>query len=182
MDETERRARTFVQRFLTFNAKMLSRQSNERFYEAHMETEDIEALVALAYEGDKKALAVLRVHLRALRQQALNEGRPIVELPAALYGLMFKVFVDGEPRAVPGPKPTRTGQRDTTIALMVRWVHEGFGLPLYGSVAGRSDPQASISALQLVGEEVGLDPRTVERIWREPQEMLNRSARGPGKL
>jgi hypothetical protein len=153
MDERERRARAFVQRFLQHNPEKFSPEGNERFYDKRMEAADIDVLVALAFDGDKKALNVLRASLRLQREQAIFDGHASLTIPPSVRELMFEVFLNGEPRAKTGPKPTRNGQRNTSIALMVKWVGEGFGFPIYGNIDGRDNPDAPMSAIRLVGEE-----------------------------
>jgi hypothetical protein len=144
--------------------------------------EDVDVLVALAFEREKNALEILRAYVRRLYKSAQRARGASVEIPASVRELMFEVFINGEPRAKPGPKPTTSGQRNTTIASLVMWVSKAYGFPIYGNAEHRGNPNAPMTALRLVGEEAGLDELTVEEIYVGRLAMLKRSARGPVNL
>lgn len=174
MDERERHARAFVQRVQRNQPWLLSEEGNEQFYHAQMAVEDIEVLVELARMGEKKALEIVRAHAEHLHQEALRTGRVSVEVPTSLHELALEVFIYGPPKGKSGPKPTRNSLRRTTIALLVKWVCKVFRFPIFANVEHRGNPDAPMTALRLVGEELGLSERTVEEIWIERKEMATR--------
>ena len=183
MEERERCARAFIQRVQRVDSWLFSPEGNKQFYHAGMEVEDIDVLVDLARVGEKKALKIVRTRMRHLHKEAykkaLREGRTVLMVPTSVRELALEVFIYGEPHAKSGPKPTTNGLRNTTIALLVKWVNEGFGYPVYTRVEHRGNPDAPMTAFRLVGDEVGLDERTVEDIYSGCKKMLDRSARGP---
>ena len=125
-----------------------------------MEREDIETLVALAREGDKDALDILRNYARGARQHGVN-------VPAGLHELVWESFVDGPPNAKSGSNPKDTGLRHLTVALLVKIVSQDYGFPEYRNPEHRGGQTGPVSACQLVAEELGLQEQTVEKIWAD---------------
>jgi hypothetical protein len=176
MEDREQRVRTMVRRFKQQNPKFFD--DNEALYAPHREAESIDTLVELAFDSDKKAFKLLQELARSIYEQAHHAGRDAV-FPIPLLQLMVETFIYGEPKGKPGPKPTKNGQRDTAIARMILKVHEDYNFPLYGNVEGRDDPDAPMSAIKLVAEELELGFTTVEGIWIDRQEMVKRAAHRP---
>ena len=76
-------------------------------------TGDIETLVALAREGDKDALEILR-------EVCTRRERTRMNVPADLHEFVWEWFIDGPPKAKSGTSPKDTELKYTTIALLVK--------------------------------------------------------------
>lgn len=171
-EDRERLARESVRKALKNADWLFTREGNRQFYRSHMEVADVERLVELAREGDKDALEILRKHAAGARRAGMNA-------PRALHEFVWECFVDGPPKAPSGPSPKDTGLRNTTIALLVKMVHEDHGFPVYPRAEHHGDPTAPPSACRLVAEELGLGETWVAEIWDDRKAMIARS-RGPG--
>jgi hypothetical protein len=170
--DRERQARAHVRAALKRHSWLFSPEGNEKFYRAHMEVADDEILAEMARVGEKTALEILRKRLRLLYETAVREGRPDWPVHERVNLLALEVFIYGLPKARSGPKPTRTGLRKTSIALLVQTIHVDYGFPIYGGAANRGNPNAPLSAQRLVGEELGLTEHAVDQIWRDRRGML----------
>jgi hypothetical protein len=171
--DREKRARDAVQATRQKLPWLFSREGNENFYRAHMEAADDEVLAELACAGEKMALEILRKRVRFLCEGADREGRDVILHPRVVM-LAVEVFSYGPPKTLPGSKPTRTSARNTAIALLVKIVHEDYGFPLYVQPEHRGDRAAPMTAHRLVGEELCLNERAIERIWRDRKDMVTR--------
>jgi hypothetical protein len=167
LEDRERLAREAVRRAKRNVPWMFSKDGSRQFYRAHMERAQIETLVALAREGDKDALEILRKYARGARTAGMK-------VPPALHEFVWEWFIDGPPKAKTGTPPKDTGLKYNTIALLVKLVRDDFGFPEYGNSEYRDNPDAPMSACRLVGEELGLGERTVEEIWADRKEMVTR--------
>ena len=123
-----------------------------------MEVAEIDTLVALAREGDKDALEILRKHAR---------GGARMNVPQSLHEFVWECFIDGLPKAKSGLSPKDMGLKHLTIAVMVKIVSHDYGLPEYRSVEHRGAKSGPISACMLVAQELGLDEHWVEKIWAD---------------
>ena len=64
------------------------------------------------------------------------------------------------------------GLKHHTIALMVKIVRQDFGLPEYRNPEHRGEKSGPVSACLLVAQELDLDERWVEEIWRHRKARL----------
>jgi hypothetical protein len=162
--DREKRARAAVWALRRKWPGLFTHEGNEAFYGTRMEAADDETLAELAWAGEKQARGILRERVRLAYEAAQREGRDVSLHPRVVM-LAVEVFCYGSPKAASGPKPTQTGLRDTMIVLMVKAVHEHFGFPLFAQPEHRDTENAPMTCHRLVGEELGLDERTIERIW-----------------
>src|SRR5262249_38708554 len=139
---------------------LLSKEGSQRFYRAHMEVENIDVLVALAREGDKDALEILRKYAR-------GAARAGMEVPLELHEFVWEFFINGPPKAKSGSSPKDTGLKHKTIELLVKIVSQDYGFPEYRNPEHRGREGGPMSACLLVAQETGLKERTVEEIWAE---------------
>ena len=96
--DRERLAREAVRRAKKNAPWLFSKEVSRRFYRSQMEVADIEILVALAREGDKDALEILRKYARGARRTRMN-------VPTDLHEFVWECFIDGPPRAKSGTSP-----------------------------------------------------------------------------
>jgi hypothetical protein len=172
LEDRERLAREAVRRVKRNVPWLFSKEGSQRFYRAHMEVAEIETLVALAREGDKDALEILRKYARGARAAGMNA-------PRDLHEFVWECFIDGPPKAKSGTSPKDTELKYTTIARLVKIVSEDYGFPEYSNPEHRGNPDAPMSACRLVAEELGLSERTVEEIWAERKKSVTRPHRSP---
>jgi hypothetical protein len=172
LEDRERLAREAVRKAKKNAPWLFSKEGSRRFHRAHMERADIETLVALAREGDKDALEILRNYARGARDARMNA-------PTDLHEFVWEWFIDGQPKAKSGTSPKDTELKYTTIALLVKIVSRDYGFPEYSNPEYRDNPDAPTSACGLVAEELGLSERTVEEIWAERKESVTRPHRCP---
>jgi hypothetical protein len=170
LEDRERLAREAVRKAKKNAPGLFSKEGSRQFYRAHMERADIEILVALAREGDKDALEILRTYARGARHASMT-------VPADLHEFVWEWFIDGPPKAKSGTNPKATGLKYLTIALLVNKVNQDYGFPEYRNSEHRGNPDAPMSACLLVGEELGLGERTVEEIWADYKAMVTRRRR-----
>jgi hypothetical protein len=78
--------------------------------------------------------------------------------------LALEIFFDGPPKAKSGSSPKDLGLRNLIIKRLVKKIARDYGFPEYNNPEHRGNPDAPMSACRLVGEELGLDERTVEDI------------------
>jgi hypothetical protein len=173
-EDRERRAREAVRKVVRDVSWLFSKEGNQQFFRAQMEVENINTLVALAREGDKHAVEILRKCARSARSVA---G---MKVPTELQEFVWEWFIDGPPKAKSGPSPKDTELRNTTIARLVKSVSEDYGFPEYAPPQHRGNPDAPMSACRLIAEELGLSERTVEEIWAERKASFTRQPRPPG--
>jgi hypothetical protein len=170
LDNRERLAREAVRKAKKKAPRLFSKEGSQRFYRAHMEAESIERLVALARDGDKDAVEILRNHARG----AAHTG---ISIPKALHEFVWEVFINGPPKAKSGSSPKDTGLKHLTIAKLVDIVSQDYGFPEYRNPEHRGEKSGPMSACRLVAEETGLSERMVEEIWRERKQMIVRQRR-----
>jgi hypothetical protein len=152
--------------------RLFSKEGSQQFYRAHMERAEIETLVALAREGDKDAVEILRNYARGARDTRMD-------VPTDLHEFVWEWFIDGPPKAKSGSNPKDTGLRHLTIALLVKKMIEDYGFLEYGNPEHRGNPDGPMSACRLAAEELGLSERTVEDIWSDYKAMVTRPRRPP---
>jgi hypothetical protein len=167
LEDRERLAREAVRRVKRNLPWLFSKEGSRRFYRAHMEVADIETLVALAREGDKDALEILRKYARGARRARMN-------VPTDLHEFVWEWFIDGPPKAKSGTSPKDTDLKYTAIALLVKIVSRDYGFPEYSNPEHRGNPDAPMSACGLVADELGRSERTVEEIWADRKAMVTR--------
>ena len=156
-EDQEARAREAVRRMARNSAELFSNENSRKFYWAHWEVADIDTVVALAREGDKDALDILRRYARGARRAGMN-------VPQSFHEFVWEFFIDGPPPAKSGLSRKDTGLKHLTIALMVKVLSSDYGLPEYRNAEHRGSKSGPISACQLVAEELGLDEHWVEEI------------------
>jgi hypothetical protein len=158
MTDQEKRAREAVRRVLSGASHSLSKQGNRKFFRSHLEVRDVEFVIAAAREGNPDALKILQEHARGARRAGMN-------VPTAFHEFVWEYFIDGPPKAPPGPKPQEYGTlRDPIIRSLVKVVAEEFGLPIHRNPAHRNQKTGPISACALVAQEVRLSESRVEEI------------------
>jgi hypothetical protein len=167
LQDRERLAREAVRRAKKNAAWLFSKEGSQQFYRAHMERAEIETLVALAREGDKDALDILRKYARGARRARMNA-------PSDLHEFVWEWFIDGPPKAKSGTSPKDTELKYNTIALLVKIVSQDHSFPEYSNSEHRGNPDAPLSACRLVAEELQLSERTVEQIWADRKAMVTR--------
>jgi hypothetical protein len=167
LQDRERLAREAVRAAKKNAAALFTKETSQRFYRAHMEMADIETLVALAREGDKDAVEILRTRAR----EAARAG---VKVSGDFHEFVWEWFLDGPPKAKSGSGPKDIGLYHLTIALLVKMVSRDFGFPEYSNPEHRGADTGPMTACRLVAEELGLSERTVEAIWRDRKEMVTR--------
>jgi hypothetical protein len=156
-DDRVARAREAVRKVKRNPSGLFTKEVGQKFYRAFVEVQDVDMLVALAREGDKDAMEVLRKHARGAR------GAGMVVSPS-LHEFVWEWFIDGPPKAKSGSHPKDTAWRDIFIAWMVKIVSQDFGLPEYRNPEHRGE-DGPMTAPLLVAQELGLSDRTVEDIW-----------------
>jgi hypothetical protein len=160
VDDREARAREAVQRMKRNTAQLFSKETSRKFYRAFMEVADVDILVALAREGDKDALEILRRHADGARRAGMNVSQ-------SFHEFVWEYFVDGPPAAKSGSGPKDSGLMHLTIAVMVRIVSRDYGFPEYRNSEYRGKKAGPMTACRLVAEEMGFSERTIEDIWGE---------------
>lgn len=158
--EREARAREAVRRVMRKKPHLFSKEFSRKLYRAGMEVADVDTLVALAREGDKDALDILRQHARGARGARMN-------VPLSLHEFVWEYFIDGPPSAKSGLSPKDMELKHQTIAIMVKIVSRDYGFPEYRSAEHRGERSRPISACLLVAQELGYDERWVEEIWAD---------------
>jgi predicted NBD/HSP70 family sugar kinase len=159
-EDQEARAREAVRRMIRNAPQLFAKEMSRKFYRAHMEVAEVDTLVALAREGDKDALDILRKYARGARRASMNA-------PQSLHELVWELFIDGPPPAKSGKSFKDTGLKHLTIALMVKIVVKDYRLPEYRNAEHRKSKSGPISACLLVAQELGLKERWVEEIWAD---------------
>ena len=157
-DDQEPRAREAVRRMIRNAPQLFSKEFSRKFYRARMEVAEVDTLVALAREGDKDALKILRTHARGARRARMN-------VPQSFHEFVWECFIDGPPPAKSGLGPKDMGLKHLTIALMVKIVSQDYGFPEFRNAEHRGARSGPISACLLVAQELGLDEHWVEEIW-----------------
>ena len=125
-----------------------------------MEVAEVETLVALAREGDKEALEILRQHARGASGARMNVSQ-------SLHEFVWECFIDGPPPGKSGLSPKDMGLKHLTIALMVKITSQDYGLPEYRNAEHRGEESGPMSACLLVAQELDLKESWVEEIWAE---------------
>ena len=160
-DDREARAREAVRRRMARNApELFSKDVSRKFYRARRDVAEVDTLVALAREGDKEALEILRKHARGARGAHMN-------VPQSFHEFVWECFIDGPPPAKSGLSPKDMGLKHLTIALMVKIVSQDYGFPEYRNPEHRGAESGPMSACLLVAQELGLKERWVEEIWAD---------------
>ena len=158
-----RRAREAVRKMKNVEW-LFTKEGSQFFYAMHQELASIEKLVELAREGDKNAWEILRDRGRDAARSGIN-------VPTCFHEFVWEWFLDGPPKAKPGPSLKDTALNSTALMEVVRIISCDFGFPEYTPYEHRDDPDAPMSACRLVAEEFGLNERTLEDIntrkqWR----------------
>ena len=139
------------------NEWLFIKEGSSAFYFGLMERESIEWLVKAAREGDKDAVEILQNRARVMCSTRVN-------VPDCFHEFVWEWFIDGPPKAKPGPSLKDTALNSTTLMLVVRMISRDFGFPEYTPYEHRDGPDAPMSAMRLVAEELGLKERTLEDI------------------
>jgi hypothetical protein len=127
-----------------------------------MKAQSTEWLVEAAREGDDDALDILRERSREAQQTK-------AKVPAELHAFVWECFIDGPPKAPPGPSPKDRLLRNIIIASLVKVVHEEFGFPVQRNVEHRNKKTGPVSACLLVAQEIGRSESTVADLWAKHQ-------------
>ena len=159
-DNQEAAAREAVRRMIRNAPGLFSKEFSRKFYRAHMERAEIDVVVALAREGDRDALDILREYARGASRAGMH-------VPRSLHEFAWEVFIDGPPPAKSGLSPKDTGLKHTAVALAVKIVSQDYGLPKYRNAEHRGTTSGPMSACLLVAQELDLSERSIEEIWAD---------------
>jgi hypothetical protein len=160
MPDQEAAAREAVRRIMRNLPQLFSKEFGRKFHRARMEVEEVDVLVALARDGDKDALEILRTHARGARRARMN-------VPQSFHEFVWEYFIDGPPKAQSGLSPKDIWLNHLTVALLVRMVSRDYGLPEYRNAEHRGTGSGPISACLLVAQELNKSERWVEEIWAD---------------
>ncbi|MDE5446480.1 hypothetical protein GWG65_34990 [Bradyrhizobium sp. CSA207] len=159
-DDREALAREAVRRMVRNAPQLFSKEISRKFYRVRMEVAEIDTLVALAREGDKDALEILRKHARGASAARTN-------VPQSFHEFVWEYFIDGPPPAKSGLSPKDMGLKHLTIALMVKIVSQDYGFSEYRNPEHRGEESGPMSACLLVAQELDHKESWVEEIWAE---------------
>src|SRR5262245_38700717 len=109
-DNQEACAREAVRRVMRNAPQLFSKEFGRKFYRARMEVADVDTLVALAREGDKDALDILRKHARGASRARMN-------VPLSLHEFVWECFIAGPRPAKSGLSPKDMELRYQAIAV-----------------------------------------------------------------
>jgi hypothetical protein len=156
-DDREKGARALLRRVKQDFSQLFSKEYNRRFFRTHMEVLDVDYLVALAREGDKDALEILRKHAHGARRAGMC-------VPASLHEFVWEIFIDGPPKAKSGTSPKDTDLKYQTFRVLAKILNKDYGFSTYRSVEHRGEKSGPLSCCLLIAQEFGLDERRVEEI------------------
>jgi hypothetical protein len=158
--DNEERAREAVRRILKGAKRSLSKDGNRTLFRRHLAAQGPEFLVAVAREGSPQAVELLREYAR-------GASRAGILVPASFHEFVWEWFIDGPPKALPGPKSQDTEVlRDPIIVALVKVVSKTFGLS-----PTRNDATRKMSACGIIADEISklgiatLSERGVKDIW-----------------
>ena len=151
-EDRERRAREYVRRVVKGATRSLSKEGSRKFFRLHLESQRPELLLAIAREGDPDALEFLRDYARGARK-------------ATGTAFVWDYFIDGPPKARPGPKPQETLARNIIIKALVPVVSDEFRLDKTRDKS-RHNTKDRLSACAIVAQEMNLGEGNVEEICR----------------
>ena len=157
LEDRERLAREAVRKAKKNAPGLFSKEGSRQFYRAHMERADIEILVALAREGDKDALEILRTYARGARHASMT-------VPADLHEFVWEWFIDGPPKAKSGTNPKDRPEGLDHRAARCEQGEPGLAFPEYRNSEHRGNPDAPTASLA-GRRRTGAGERTVEEIW-----------------
>lgn len=159
MKSQEELARARVRRIVRESApRSLSRVGSRQYFRQWLEQQSTERLIEAASEGDGDALDLLRVRAREARLTG-------AEAPHAFHAFVWECFIDGPPKAPPGPSPKSYVLRNMIVPGLVKALHEEFGLPLQRNTEHRDKKTGPLSACALVAQELGMSESTVADLW-----------------
>ena len=159
-EDREERAREAVRRMARNAPQLFSKEISQKFYRVRMEVVEVDTLVALAREGDKDALEILR-------KRAHDDSGARTNVPQSFHEFVWQCFIDGPPKAKSGSSPKDMGLKHLTIALMVKIVSQDYGFPEYRNAEHHGAESGPMSACLLVAQGLGLKERWVEEIWAD---------------
>jgi hypothetical protein len=119
-DDREKGARALLRRVKQDFSQLFSKEYNRRFFRTHMEVLDVDYLVALAREGDKDALEILRKHAHGARRAGMC-------VPASLHEFVWEIFIDGPPKAKSGTSPKDTDLKYQTFRVLAKILNKDTG-------------------------------------------------------
>ena len=160
MTDQEKRAREAVRRVRKSAERSLSKDGSRQFFRPHLQVQNVETLVAAAREGNSDALEFLREYARGARKAGMI-------VPDEFHIFVWDYFINGPPKAPPGPKPQDTLLRDILIVSLVKIVSEEFGLQLYRNKDRHDSEIGPLSACAIVAQELHLGESNVEEICRD---------------
>jgi hypothetical protein len=159
MTDQEKRAREVARRVFKGTMRSRSKDGSRQFLRPYLQVQDVERLVAMAQEGDPDALEVLREHARGARKAGMK-------VPDDFHTFVWEYFIDGPPKAPPGPKPQDNLLRDIIIVSLAKIINEEFGLQLYRNKDRHDSEDSPLSACAAVSLEFHLGESSVEEICR----------------
>jgi hypothetical protein len=170
--EREAGARNAVRRVRWDATRSLTKDGSRQYWRNYVGSLDVPDLVDLARDGDKDALDRLRDYARGVRR-AIPEI-PSLDIPRELLGFTLEFFIDGQPKARPGPSPRDTTLRNRLVVSLVKIVNEEFGFDVHRNEDLRNSNEGTLSACAIVADELGLGESNVEDIWNDLKSTLGR--------
>jgi hypothetical protein len=168
--DQETRARDAIRRQLPEMKRSLSKDGSRQFFRTHLQIENVERLIGAAREGNADALEILREHARGARQTGM-------QVPTEFHVFVWEYFVDGPPKAPPGPKLQDSLLRAMIVVSLVKVVSEEFGFPVYRNKSRHNAKIGPFSACAIVAQELRLSESTVEAIWNDGKANVGRVSR-----
>ena len=160
MKDQETLAREAIRLNLPGMKRSLSKDGSRQFFRQQLEIQNLDRVIGAARQGNADALAILREHARGARRSGMN-------VPDDFHAFVWECFIDGPPKAPPGPKPQDTLVRDMIIVALVKVLSEEFGLKPHRNKEFHDSKTSPFSACAIVAQEMGLTigEKRVEEIW-----------------
>jgi hypothetical protein len=162
--EREKQAREYLRRMKRGTPHYQSKEAGRQIFRAYLAAQDLPFQLAVARQGDKDALALLREYARGARRTGF------LKVPTDFHAFVWEWFIDGPPKEDPGQKEPDTLTRNNLLVCLVKAVSEHWGFPVYRNSKDRNvtaGEGAPVSACSLVAEVFCLSERRVEQIWAE---------------
>jgi hypothetical protein len=88
-----------------------------------------------------------------------------MNVPDEFHAFVWEYFIDGPPKAPPGPKAQDTLLRDMIVVVLVKIVNEDFGFQVHRAIEHHGSKTGPFSACAIVAQELHLGESNVQDIW-----------------